>query len=77
MSATASLQLHAGLGFFEPTVCLPSISLIIYSKNQSQLKEIFDQFLFFGKIQLIAFNQQTTLSNYCFLIARLIKFLFS
>ena len=75
MSATASMQLHAGLGFFEPTVCLPSISLIIYSKNQSQLKEIFDQFLFFGKIQLIAFNQQTTLSN-CFLMARLVKFLF-
>ena len=56
----------AGLGFFEPYFCLPSISLIIHSKNQSQLIEIFDRFLFVGKIQLIAFDQQTSLSNCCF-----------
>ena len=35
-----ALQLHAGLGFFEPTYCLPSMSLIIHSNNQSQLIEI-------------------------------------
>ena len=53
------------------------MSQIIHSKNQSQLIEIFDQFLFFEKIQLIAFDQQTTLSNCCSLMARLVKFLFS
>ena len=49
ISATASLQLHAGLGFFEPTFCLPSISLIIHSKNQSQLIEYFRSIFIFWK----------------------------
>ena len=37
------------------------------SQNQSQLIETFDSYLFFGKIQLIAFNQQITFSDCCFL----------
>ena len=71
---TVALQLHAGLGFFKPIFCLLPIKLIIHSKNRSQLIEIFDQVLVFGKMPLIAFNQQTTLSNCSFLMARLVKF---
>ena len=39
------------------------MSLIIHSKNQTQLIEIFDPFSFFGKIQFIAFNQQRTFTK--------------
>ena len=49
-TATLLLQLHAKFRFFEPTFWLPLMSLIIHSKNQSQLMEIIDQSLFFGKI---------------------------
>ena len=61
ISATATPRsvVACKVGFFEPTFCQPSMSLKIHSQNQTQLIEIFDQFLFFGKIQLIAFNQQT------------------
>ena len=61
------------LEFLEPTFYLPSMSLIIHSKNQSQLIEIFDLFSFFGKRLLISFNQPNSFSNCCFLMARLGK----
>ena len=48
------------------------MSLIILSKNQSQLMQIFNPF-FLGKIQLLACNQQTPFSNCCFLLARWVK----